>query len=194
MTSETSPNSSLTRREAIQRTAALLGIALSPALLSGVLQAQNVPSSAAKPVHLTAGQFAAASAVAERILPRTDTPGAIDAGVPAFLDLMTGAFMTAEDRRMFTEGLAEVDAAGVTAHQRTFSELSTAQQDAILQRIATASQARERTFFHQIRELTLIGYFTSVQVGKHVTHYDPIPGPYRGCVPLTEVGNKAWTR
>ena len=64
----------------------------------------------------------------------------------------------------------------------------------VLTRIAQASQNKEKTFFHQIKELTLLGYFTSEPVGKNVLHYDPIPGRYDGCIPLSEVGNKSWTR
>ena len=191
---------SLTRREAIQRAVALLGVAIAPSILAGVARAQAAATSAAgtgaagRPVHLTPAQFAIVAAAAERILPRTDTPGAIDVGVPAFVDLMVGEFMTAEEKRLFIDGLAEVDAASQAAHRRAFVQVEPAQQDMLLRRIAEVSQAKERTFFHQLRELTLLGYFTSEQVGKHVTNYDPIPGVYRGCVPIAEVGNRAWTR
>lgn len=189
---------SLTRREAIQRAVALLGVALAPSILAGVARAQAAAASsvgaAAKPVHLSSSHFAIVSAAAERILPRTDTPGALDVGVPAFIDLMVGEFMTAEEKRMFIAGPGEVDAASQTAHRRGFAQLAAAEQEAVLKRIAEASQAKERSFFHQLRELTLLGYFTSEPVGKHVTHYDPIPGSYQSCVPLSEVGNRAWTR
>jgi gluconate 2-dehydrogenase gamma chain len=187
----------LTRREAIQRTVALLGVAIAPSILAGVGRAQYAAARAgatAKPVHLTPKQFEIVAAAAERILPRTDTPGAVDVGAPAFIDLMVGEYLTAEEKGVFTAGLAEVDAAATAAHQRGFAQLTPAQQDAVLTRIAVASQAKEKTFFHALRELTLLGYFTSEQVGKNVTHYDPIPGAYRGCVPISEVGNKAWTR
>jgi hypothetical protein len=64
----------------------------------------------------------------------------------------------------------------------------------VLRRIATAAEGKESTFFQLIRDLTLLGYFTSEAVGRHVTHYNPIPGPFQGCVPLAELGNRAWTR
>jgi hypothetical protein len=184
----------LSRREAIRRTALLLGAAVSPSLLAGVLQAQPAAAGAATPVFLNPDQLAVAAAAAERILPRTDTPGAIDVGVPAFIDLMAGRYLSPAEQRMFTAGLADLDNASRTAHGRRFAQLAAAEQDVQLRRLAEASQARDRTFFHQIRELTLLGYFTSEQVGRNVTHYDPVPGPFLGCIPLAEVGNKAWTR
>ena len=95
---------------------------------------------------------------------------------------------------MFKDGLAEVEAASLAAHKTGFTALTSAQQDAVLKRIAEASQKKEKSFFHQMRELTLLGYFTSEQVGKNVLHYDPIPGKFQADIPLAEVGNRAWTR
>jgi hypothetical protein len=189
------PTLAITRREAIQRTAFILGAALSPSLLTGLARAQAAAAVApARPVHLTAAQFATAGAIAERIIPRTDTPGAQDVGVPAFIDLMVGEYLTAAEKSTFLAGLADVESASIAAHRREFTRLSATEQDAVLKRIAEASEKREKTFFHQIRELTLLGYFSSEPVGKNITHYNPIPGPFRGCVPIAEVGNVAWTR
>jgi hypothetical protein len=183
----------MNRREAIQRAALLLGVAISPSILQGVLRAQT-PAAGAKPSFLTAAQFETVGAIAERILPRTDTPGAIDVGVPAFIDLMLGKFMTEVERRTFTAGLTELETKSTAAHRIAFAKLTAVQQDALLRAMAEAAQSKSGTFFHQIKELTILGYFTSEPVGKNVTHYDPIPGRYQGCIPLAEVGNRAWTR
>jgi gluconate 2-dehydrogenase gamma chain len=185
----------LTRREAIQRAALFLGVALSPSLLAGALQAQSGAAGATRgPRYLSAAQFAIAAAVAERILPRTDTPGAGDVGVPAFIDLMFGAYLTPEENALLAAGLAEVEQLSTQQYRRGFTQLTPAQQDELLGGLARASESKEKTFFHLIREVTVLGYFTSEPVGKNVLHYDPIPGRYEGCVPLSEVGNRAWTR
>lgn len=186
----------LTRREAIKRTTLLLGAALSPSLLAGLARAQAAAAGvgAGRPQHLAPPQFATAAAVAERILPRTDTPGAQDVGVPAFIDLMYGGYMTPAERGLLAAGLADVEKTSAATHRRGFTQLNAEQQDGILTRIARDSETKERTFFHLIREVTLLGYFTSEQVGKNVLNYDPIPGVFRGCVPISETGNRAWTR
>jgi hypothetical protein len=134
------------------------------------------------------------SAIAERILPRTDTPGALDAGVPAFVDRMFGEFMTAEEKERLTRGVVAIDTAAMRPHQKPFAQLPVAQQDSVLQTAAEAAGDDPKSFFYQIKELTIVGYFTSELVGKNVTNYLPIPGPFRGCVPIAETGNKAWTR
>ena len=185
----------MTRREAIRRTALVLGVAITPSLLTGVLQAQTAARTAtAGPAFLSAAQFATVRAIVERIIPKTDTPGAIDAGVPAFVDLMYGKYLTEDEKRVLATGLADVEKASTTLGQRSFVQLSTTQQDELLQTIARAAQNQEKTFFHLIKELALLGYFTSENVGKNVLHYDPIPGRYEGCIPLSAVGNVSWTR
>ena len=193
--SEATDSGLMTRREAIRRTALVLGVAITPSLLTGVLQAQTVGrNAAAGPVFLSATQFATVRAIVERIIPKTDTPGAIDVGVPAFVDLMYGKYLTDDEKRVLAAGLAGVEKASVAQGQRTFAQLSPTQQDELLQTIARAAQNQEKTFFHLIKELTLLGYFTAEPVGKNVLHYDPIPGRYEGCIPLSAVGNVSWTR
>ena len=125
------------RREAIRRAALLAGVALSPAWLMAVDQAARP---AAQGSRLTPAQAAIAGAVADRIIPRTDTPGAADVGVPAFIDLLYGEFMTPAERKMLTDGLNEVDAAAKAAHGGSFSALTADRQDTVLRAIARAEE------------------------------------------------------
>lgn len=203
--SSTAPTTPLlSRREALRRAALFLGAALTPSLVSGVLEAATAPTAGGtagavaagnfKPSYLTDAQVATAGAVAERILPQTDTPGALAAGVPAFIDLMYGKFLPDDDRKQLVAGLAEVEAMSTAAHRSGFTALTVEQQDALLTTLARASQGKPRSFFAQIKELTIVGYFTSEPVGKNVLNYDPVPGPYKGCVPIAETGNRSWTK
>lgn len=186
----------MSRREAIKRAALLLGVAFSPSLVESALQAQTTASSGAtaKAVYFSAKQFEAVSAIADRILPRTDTPGALDVGVPVFVDLMYGKFLNPADQKIIAAGLADLETASGAAHRRGFAQLTPDQQDAMLTKVAEASKTKERTFFHQIKELVVLGYFSSERVGKTVLHYDPVPGRFDGCIPIAEVGNVAWTK
>lgn len=187
--------SAINRREAIKRAALLLGAAISPSLLSGIAHAQ-LPRAvgATKTVFLSPAQLATAGAVAERIFPKTATPGALDAGVPGFIDVMAGGYLTAAEQARLTAGLADVEARSKAEHGRGFGEIGAAQQDALLMKLATEPAEKSQAFFRQMRELTIVGYFTSELVGKTVLHYDPVPGRYDGCIPISEVGNVNWTR
>jgi hypothetical protein len=177
------------RREAIRRAALLAGVVLSPEWLTLVDGARPL----AQARYLTPAQLTMASAIADRIIPRTNTPGAADVGVPAFIDLLYGEFMTEAERQLLTNGLAEVETAARSAHGASFPTLTAERQDLLLRGIARADEGRDRSFFGLIRSATVLGYFTSEQVGRNVLHYDPVPGRYDACIPLDEVGRRNWT-
>ena len=177
------------RRVAIRRAALLAGVALAPDWLEFAVRAQTP----APKTYLQAAQGAVLSAAAERILPRTDTPGAIDVGVPAFIDRFYGEFMAADDRQLLVSVLDDIERAARDAHKASFATLAPAQQDAVLRGIAAAQQTRTPSSFGLLRSVTVLGYFTSEQVGKQVLHYDPVPGRYDACVPIDEVGRRNWT-
>lgn len=179
----------ISRREAIRRAALLAGIVLSPEWLA--LAEQVIP--ATRQPYLTPGQGELVRAIANRILPRTDTPGAADVGVPAFIDLLYGEFMTDAERRMLTDGLAETEKAARSTEGASFAVLTAERQDALLRGIARAEEGRDQGFFRLIRSATVLGYFTSEEVGRNVLNYDPVPGRYDGCVPIDEVGRRNWT-
>ena len=179
----------ITRREAIRRAALLAGVVVSPAWLTVVGRAQ---APAAKS-YLTPEQGAIAAAVADRILPRTDTPGAADVGVPAFIDRLYGEYMSADEQKLLLSGLDEIESAAKAAHATSFPALTTEQKDGVLLRVAASQEGRDPSSFALIRSATVVGYFTSEQVGMKVLHYDPVPGAYDGCVPIEQVGRRSWT-
>ena len=188
--SESPETSILTRREAIRRAALLAGVALSPEWLGVVGCAQ----SAAAKTYLAAAQGATLAAAADRIIPRTDTPGAADVGVAAFIDRLYGEFMTPAEQQLLTAGIA-----GDRDARQNRRTAPGSPRSAPLSRTPccarspprsrTGIQARSRL----IRSATILGYFTSEQVGRNVLHYDPVPGAYNGCVPIDQVGRRNWT-
>jgi hypothetical protein len=178
----------ISRRDAIRRAALLAGVALAPDWIELAARAQSPAARA----YFTPAQGAVIAAAAERILPRTDTPGALDAGVPAFLDRFYGEFMNAGDQQLLVSAIDEIEAAAKAAHSAAFATLSPAQQDAVLRGVATAQQDRTPSSFALLRTVTILGYFTSEIVGRTVLHYDPIPGAYDACVPIEQVGRRNW--
>lgn len=188
----------ISRREAIRRAALLAGVVVSSEWLAAAdtAFAEASAGTQARPAgtaqRLTPALTAIAGAVADRILPRTGTPGAADVGVPAFIDRLYGEFMTPAERQILTEGLNAVDAAARSEHGRGFIILTSVQQDALLRTIARAEEGKPQGFFRLIRSATILGYFTSEQVGRTVLHFDPVPGRYDGCVPIEQVGRRNW--
>jgi hypothetical protein len=182
-------HSGMSRRDAIRRAVLLAGVTVSPRWLAFAEQARPV----AARTYFTAEQGALVRAIADRILPRTDTPGAADVGVPAFIDLLYGEFLIEDERQLLARGLDSVEAAAKSAHAASFASLPAERQDEVLRGIARAEEGRDPGFFALIRTATITGYFTSEEVGRNVLHYDPVPGRYDACVPIDEVGRRNWT-
>lgn len=194
----------MNRRELIQHVAYLMGGAVSAPAILGVLSGCTARANANwTPQVLTGPQADLVAEVAEIIIPRTDTPGAKDVGVPAFIDAMLKDAYTAADRSRYIAGLSELDAAAQLEHQGRFINLEPEQQRSLVQRVHDEAVTHERTlttpaqlarpFILMTKELTLLGFFTSQVGATQVLQYDPVPGAFRGCVPLAEAGNgKTW--
>src|SRR2546426_6999960 len=69
---------------------------------------------------LTPQQNETAAIIAELIIPKTDTPGAREAGVPGFIDVMLADWGDDEQRQMFTAGVPGGDEASRAAFGEDF--------------------------------------------------------------------------
>ncbi len=87
------------------------------------------------------------------------------------------------------------------AYGDAFKDLDEADQIAFVKRIhdeavqaeRATNPAPKRPFILMMKEMTMLGFFTSEAGAMQVLQYDPVPGAYKGCIPLSEAGNgKAW--
>ena len=109
------------------------------------------------------------SQAAERIIPRTATPGATDARVADFIDVMLADWYDAGDRERFKAGLSELDGRARTLTGHGFARMTRRQQIAALEtldrELETRRQAREAgvddDWFAMLKHLTIWGYYTS---------------------------------
>ena len=215
------------RREALRRAALLLGGALAAPTIAGVLggcRGDDIgPAQTGRA--LTAAQLAMTAAIAEHIIPATDTPGAREAGVHGFIDRMLAEYYDADDRARIVAGLADVDARARGSFGRPFMQCAADRQRALLaeldreafarpapaaRRPATGTAASRETergvagapvavqqapasppFMRTMKELTVVGYYTSQLGATRELRHEPVPGRFDGCVPLTQVG-RTW--
>lgn len=116
------------------------------------------------PKVLSPAQNATVVALAELIVPETDTPGATKANVNQFIDATLAGAQPAE-RQSFLDGLAWLDTHCQQAHQATFVKLTPEQQTAVLTALsaksAEAGLKPGGDFFTAIKSLTVTGYYTS---------------------------------
>jgi gluconate 2-dehydrogenase gamma chain len=189
------------RREALRRSAWIMGGVISAPAIAGILKGCTAkPSIDWKPVFLTEDQGVIVSQVADIIIPKTDTPGAREVGVPSFIDLMLKDCYPKEDQDRFIAGLKEFDDNAKKEHGDAFLELEPDKKLEYVNKVHVAAlDARKadpntpRPFILMMKELTMLGFFTSEVGATKVLQYVAVPGEYKGCIPLSEAGNgKTW--
>ena len=198
----------MNRREAIQKTALALGYAIiGPALIGIMKGCKASPELTYTPVFFTKEQALIVAELSEIIIPKTSTPGAKEAGVPAFIDDMVKEVYPQADKDRFIKGLTEFDADAQNTYGDSFASLKKEDQIALVKKHHDealsnstvggsvgwwrAGSGGGKPFILEMKELTLLGFFTSEPGATQVLQYNMVPGPFKGCVPLAEVG-KTW--
>ncbi|GAB2778663.1 gluconate 2-dehydrogenase subunit 3 family protein [Rhabdobacter roseus] len=195
------------RRDALARVALLMGGTLSAptmiVLLDGCKTADET-SKAAK-FALSTDQQTLVSEVAEIIIPKTDTPGAKEAKVGEFIEKMLTDCYYTKDQKSFKDGLSALDdkkfmKATPEEQTKILSDLEKASKDELAKIGEDRKKAQEAgqtfeepgvPFFRLMKELTLLGYFTSEVGATQALEYVPVPTRYDGCIDL-KPGQKAW--
>ncbi len=153
----------MNRRDAISRLGVLVGGTLSASTLSGLLAGCSTPSSESYSLQfLTAEQFSLVGRIADIIIPPTDTPGAVAAGVHRFIDNMLANYYPANDSNTFSSAL-EAFSVSFSPHILDESALKgvISREDArTFDRSFQPSDASSQ-FFRRLKELVISGYYTS---------------------------------
>ena len=149
-------------------------------------------------------QNAMVTTISEIIIPQTDTPGAKAARVNEFIDLILTEWYDEEEKSIFLTGLTEVDTRTRDLFGKDFIDCAEKLQAETLRvlddevaeargevrRGSSRRRPPERDFFFMIKQLTLIGYYTS-QIGfEQELHSEIIPARHAGCGPLDEEATK----
>ncbi|HVS92890.1 MAG TPA: gluconate 2-dehydrogenase subunit 3 family protein [Mucilaginibacter sp.] len=189
----------MNRREAIGRVALIMGGTLIGAeyLLSGCK-----PHASANSVSELFDQDHEAflNEVADTILPDTpSSPGAKAAGVGPFMAVMVRDCYETPDQDVFLKGIGKIDEAAQKKFSKGFMDLDATQKTALLTDLDKEAKDYAKTqkpkqpnhYFRMMKELTLLGYFTSEVGCTKALRYVPVPGRYDGCIPYKK-GDKAW--
>jgi hypothetical protein len=175
--------------------------ALTPELFAFYRQAQPAPGYTLRT--LDPHQNGTVVTMMDIILPRTETPGAKDARVNEFIDVILTEWATEEERRNFLSGLADVDKQSNALFGKNFVDVSSAQQLALLRAMddsATAERSRrpprrsadweefdtqlQGNFFEVFKGMTVHGYYTSEIGFRQELNLEIIPGALHGCAPV----------
>ena len=140
----------------------------------------------------TPAQRALVAALSERVMPTTDTPGAIAAGVPAYVEHLLGDWAIDDDRAVILGGLSVIDARSLADYKVLAVEATPAQQDALLTLAMDGHLPGAAAFFEAFRQLVITGYFTSEVGVTQEREFLPVPGKYDGAYLYSNV-NKVFS-
>lgn len=185
----------LTRRRALQGAASLLGGTLAATHLGPFMsRAARAAAGDAAPVFFDTDQFALLERAVDVMLPETDTPGAVAAGVHHLIDLMLAEWASPVRQARYAVGLRDLDARMRQLGAADFVSASPSQQLELLQtldREAFADGSGD-TFFAELKKLVIFGYYSSEAGATLELQYEPLIPDYKACVPIEDIGGRAW--
>jgi gluconate 2-dehydrogenase gamma chain len=171
------------RRELLRVLGGATALALLP--VEAVAAWTRVASGRAVADGLSDGHLALVGAIADTIIPRTDTPGATDVGVPAFVNVIVGENYAEQTRTAFIAGLDAIDAYAKSSAGSAFVELAPADRASFVESIENGERSSDpgRTYW-RLKGLVVHGYFTSEPVMKQVLKTEIMPGKFDGAAPM----------
>ena len=192
------------RRKALQRTGLLAGAAvIMPSLLSLFQSCKTESRLDWQPAFLKEEEVKTISALLDMILPRTETPGALDVKADMFIDKVFAETYDITGQKNIRAEIATFNADCKKNFGAIFTDLNEADRTKVLQEAETTSEKfnpgiwgvslgeqKPIGFYRSMKSMAIWAYFTSEEMGKKVLSYDPIPGNYDPCKPLSGVGNR----
>lgn len=193
----------MNRRDALKKSALALGAAAgAPTLLSLLQACAQTDRLTWTPQFLNEDQARFISAFVDFLLPKTETPGGLDVKADVFIDLMYAKTYDEGGQKQVVADIEKFNADCKAKFGNVFAELSPEDKTACFKdQEANSPKFAPKVwgtgvgpqepvgFYRSLKSTVLWAYFSSEEIGKNVLSYDPIPGEYRGCMPLSEVGN-----
>lgn len=175
----------MTRREAVVRMALLMG---ATTLVGPRLLARNSGAAPGAAPSFTPADQALLDEIADTIMPPTKVPGAKAAGVGAFIVMMLQDCYEAADQALVRTGLVQLNADYAAKYQGAFVTGRAADRTAFLTEL---DRARPK-YFRILKELTLVGYFTSEIGCTQALQYVEVPGRFDSDIPYRK-GDRDWS-
>lgn len=184
------------RRAALKRAAWIMGGVISAPTVAGILNGCTPqPELTWTPTFFSEDQARLVGEIAEGIIPETDTPGAKKLGVPSFIEEMVSVVFPEEAQDEFMKGLEIFENDCKDQLGASYISLDSEKKKVFLKQKNDELKGHnsKNAFFRMVKELTVVGYFTTEFGATQVLQYQAIPVEYHGCLPIGEAGNgKTW--
>ena len=141
---------------------------------------------------LSSDQTQVIALIAEIILPRSDTPGATDVGVPAWIDLVLAEYFSGPRRADFLADLSAIDQLALSTSGASLIGLKHHDLVKVIDSLDAACGSKDLTAaqrgYVQLKELIIYGYFTSKPVQQDLLKVVIVPGRFDGDVLIKPAG------
>jgi hypothetical protein len=137
---------------------------------------------------LSARQFSLLEEIVDVMIPATDTPGALAAGVPALIRGMLTSWASPESRAEIAGVLEDFDKHAWARYGTAFVELQPERRMELVRGFDEDRMSRQDPAYSKFKYLVLLGYYHSEIGATQELRYELIPGAWRSCVPLSEIG------
>jgi gluconate 2-dehydrogenase gamma chain len=174
----------------VNRRAMLLGVVVllgGAGALTRFSRKEAGEAAGAGPV-LSAQQFALLEEITDVMIPATDTPGARAAGVPAFIRQMLTEWASPESHAQIIDVLEGVEKFAWARFGAAFVELQPERRHQLVRSFDEDRMSRQDPAYSKFKFLVLLGYYHSEIGATQELRYELIPGAWRSCVPLSEIG------
>jgi dsDNA-binding SOS-regulon protein len=203
------------RRELLKMIALVTG----SAVIGGEFFLSGCTSGAKTDAGFTPGNISLLDEIGETILPTTSSPGAKAAQVGEFMRVYVTDCCSQGERDAFIKGMIELEDASKKANGKSFIDCTPEQRTALLLNLEKESRvlnreldekeksSREaakkinqedkfvpapRHYYTMMKQLTLLGFFTSKPGATEALRYVPVPGRFDGALPYKK-GDKAFS-
>ncbi|MBM1107676.1 gluconate 2-dehydrogenase subunit 3 family protein [Aurantibacter crassamenti] len=192
------------RRKALKKTGLFAGAALAMPSIFSLLQAcKDEPRLNWQPLFFNENEAKTIATLVDMILPKTETPGALDMNVDVFIDTVIAKGYDENAQQEMRDNIAKFNEDCKADFGADFANLNETDRVKVLENAEITSgkfnpgvwgssvgKQEPIGFYRSLKAMAIGAYFTSEEIGKNVLNYDPIPGKYEPCKPVSEVGNK----
>ncbi len=185
------------RREILKYTTLATGAAIGAPLLGSILSGCTVDDVENSVDHqlkfFSNKEFEKVKDLIDTILPKTESPSASEVGVHKMIDAMVGMVYQKEDQEAYKKGFSSLMNYLEEAGNNGLLKMDADQKLSLLQKLEKESENENvRNAYLHLKQQTIAYYLSTEEVAKNYLNYLPFPGDYESCIPLADVGGKAW--
>lgn len=157
----------------------LAGVTLSSTLISTLQNCSSIEKYI--PLYFSNHEFSLLSNIVDFLVPKTETPGAVDMKVPQFIDIIISETYNSESKNNFSNKFK------LLIEDFKSNNIDLSDYNSIKSKFVNDfNNKTHQEVYNQIRDLTVWGFKTSKEIALNVLNYNPIPGYQLGCINIKE--------